>query len=95
MANFEEYDIGDAVRIKTTFTVDDVPTDPTTVTLYVKDPAGATVEHAEGTLTNPSVGVWYKDVAVNQAGTYGAKMTGVGVVDSVAQTTFQVRRSVT
>jgi hypothetical protein len=95
MSNFREYDTGEAVRIRTTFTLDDVPTDPTTVTLYVRDPSGNTDTHNQGTLVNPSTGVWYKDVEADEPGTWSARMVGTGTVVAVAQEIYQARRDVT
>jgi hypothetical protein len=96
MSNFTEYDLQDAVRFQTTFTLADVPTDPTTVTLYVRHPSGVldTFTYAASQITRPSAGVFYRDVEVDEAGEWGGRMVGDGAVNATAQTIVQVRRSV-
>jgi hypothetical protein len=94
MSNFTEYDINDAVRFQTTFTLADVPTDPSTVTLYVRHPDGTLDTHTGGALTHPSTGVYYRDVEVDAPGEWGGRMIGDGTVNATAQTIVQVRRSV-
>jgi hypothetical protein len=94
MSNFREYDISDAVRFEIHFTIGDVPTDPTTVTLYVKDPAGVTVTYNTGDLTHPETGTYYRDVEVDQSGRWAGRMVGDGAVNATAQEIIDVRRSV-
>ena len=57
MANY--YEKGETVRITGTFTVSDVATDPTTVTLKVQNPAGTetTYTYAAGEITKSATGV--------------------------------------
>jgi len=93
MSNYNEFDIDDSVRLQTTFTVGDVPTNPTTDTLFVKDPSGNTDTYTGGQLTSPSTGVFYRDVEVDEVGSWGARMKGDGVCDAASQLLFQVRRS--
>lgn len=85
--------VGDTVRIANTFNVDDVNTDPTTVTLVVTDPSGnteGTYTWAGSTITRTAVGVFHKDLTVDEDGVWEYKWTGSGVAADVATGTFTV-----
>ena len=81
------------VTLSNTFTVDDVPTDPTTVTLTVTDPAGASTSYtyAGGTLTRTGTGAYAKDVACATAGRWEAVWTGTGTASDVQPVSWDVR----
>ena len=89
------YDKGDLVRVKATFTVSSVVTDPTTVTLKVKDPDGTitTYTYAGGTVTKTSTGLYYKDVSVSNDGVWYYRFEGTGACQSAAEAQFKVRKS--
>jgi len=95
MSNLTEKDIGDAIRLGTTFLLGDVPTDPSTISLTVTDPAGAatTYTYAAAQIIRSSAGVYYKDVSLPTAGEWLYRFIGTGTVESVAQSRFAVRRA--
>ncbi len=68
------------VRVTTTFTVDDAPTDPTTVFLIVKDPAGTSTQYDySATVTRDSQGVYHVDVSAGGTpGTWYWAFRGTG-----------------
>lgn len=71
------------------FKVDGTLTDPTTVTLTVTTPAGVATPYtwAGGTVTRTSTGIFTKDIACSEAGTWLYLWVGTGVAsDAVAGT---------
>lgn len=85
--------VGDTVRIGNTFSVSDVNTDPTTVTLVVTDPSGnteGTYTYAGSTITKTATGVYHKDLTVDEDGVWEYKWTGTGVAADIAAGTFTV-----
>ena len=85
--------VGDTVRIGNTFNVDDVNTDPTTVTLVVTDPSGnteGTYTYAGSTVVKTATGVYHKDLTVDEDGLWEYKWTGTGSAADVASGTFTV-----
>jgi len=91
MANV--YDKGDLIRLTATFTVSTTPTDPTTVTLKVKDPSGnvATYTYALAEITKSSTGIYYKNISLDEAGYWYYQWTGTGAVESVEEDYLMVR----
>lgn len=89
------YDKGDSVRLTATFTVDSVPTDPTTVTLKVKNPAGVTTTYTYGLaeLTKSSTGVYYREVTVDDDGMYYYRFEGTGTCIAASEGQLKVRSS--
>ena len=81
MANPNEYFINQTVRITATFKAGGVETDPTTITLTVKNPAGVetTYTYALSELTKTADGVFYKDVLLNKLGRWVYEWVGTGV----------------
>jgi len=69
-----------AVRWRGVFTVADVATDPTTVSLIVRQPGGTqtTYTYAGATITKEATGIYYKDVVLSVEGTWKARMVGTG-----------------
>jgi hypothetical protein len=86
------YLLGSTVRLTVTFTVGDVPTDPTTISLTVGDATGApvTYTYALSQITRASAGVYWKEVVPDAAGTWVAVWTGAGDVDAVEEQSFDV-----
>lgn len=78
---------GDTIRVTATFTVADVATDPATVTLRVKDPAGTTTvyTYALTEITKVSTGVYRKDVQMSTAGTWYVRWEGTGTAAGVEE----------
>lgn len=90
----DAYDIGDLVELQCTFRNDaGVATNPSTVSLRVKEPDGTTTTYAQGTLTNGSAGVWTKNVTPDQSGTWYYRFIGTGAVAQEEEGAFYVRPS--
>lgn len=74
------FTVGNEVRLSCAFTVNDVATDPTTVTLQVTDPSGNvdTYTYALAQLTKSVTGAYYKDVSVDEFGFWKYRWVGTG-----------------
>jgi hypothetical protein len=70
-------------------------TDPTTVTLEVKDPAGTTTTYtyALAAVTKASTGVYYKDLAMSIVGQWHYRWTGTGTAPGVAEGCLNIESS--
>lgn len=88
-----EYDLNDSTRPTVTFTVSDVATDPTTVTLTVipPDKTPLTYTYAGATITKSSTGVYYKDISLNQRGIWYFRFVGTGACEAAVEGTVTVR----
>lgn len=82
-------------RLSNTFLVDEVATDPTTVTLTLTDPTGLSTPYtwAGGTVTRDSVGTFHKDVTCSVAGTWQYTWVGTGAATDTASGTFVVQEA--
>lgn len=82
------YHIGQRVRLTATFSVIGVNTDPTTVTLKVKDPLGviSTYTYALNEITKSAQGVYYKDISIDEDGEWYYNFTGTGSVEAADET---------
>lgn len=89
------FDIGDKIRITGTFTLADTNTDPTAVTLKVKDPSGSidTYTYAGSSVTRSAAGVYYKDISLDEAGDWYYRWIGTGTVETAEEERFAVRKS--
>ena len=78
--------------LSNTFSVSDVATDPTTVTLVVTDPTGTatTYQYALAEITKSGTGVYTKDVACTAAGTWQYVWIGTGAASDVVAGTWTV-----
>ena len=87
------YHISQLVRISATFTVGGAATDPTTVTLRIKDPSGnkTVYTYALAEITKDSAGVFHKDITVDEAGCWYYRWEGTGTVQAVDEDYFYVR----
>lgn len=88
-------DQGDTKRLTATFrNLSDVLTDPTTVTLTVRDPDGteASYTYAGGTISKESTGVFYRDHDFTKAGRHIERWTATGTVKDVAAREWYARR---
>jgi hypothetical protein len=93
MAN--TYDIGDGVTLTSTFSVATVNTDPTTVTLRVKDP-GNNIDvytYGAGEITKSDVGIYTKAITLDECGRWYVRWEGTGTVIAAEETYFEVRES--
>jgi hypothetical protein len=79
-----------------TFSVNNVPSDPTTVTLTVTDPTNAstTYTYNPGTITRVSAGVYTLDVACLTDGIWSYKWDGSGTASDIQEGTWTVGPSV-
>jgi len=95
MSNLAEYDISDTVRPRAEFRVGTTLTDPTTITLVITDPSGNadSYTYAGAQITKESLGIFYKDITVDEVGEWKAVFTGTGACAAVVQSRFAVRRT--
>ena len=89
------YDIGDNIRLKAIFSVSGVATDPSTITLKVKNAAGVTTTYtyALAEITKSSTGIYYRDVSVDDDGMWYYRWEGTGTVETSEEHSFKVRSS--
>jgi hypothetical protein len=85
--------VGDAIRLKTTLTVSSAVTDPTTLTLEVKDPSGNTdtYTYAASQITRSSTGVFYRDITFDEAGWWVYEWQAGGAVIAIEGNQIYVR----
>ena len=76
------YHINNSIRLTATFTIADVPTDPTYITLKVLDPTGyiTTYTYALGEITKSSTGIYYREILSNASGEWHYEWIGTGSV---------------
>ena len=90
------YDKSEPVRLQVTFlNIAGALTDPTTVLLTVKSPAGVKTNYtyALSEITRDSIGVYHKDVAASQSGSWYYEWEGTGPVQVVERRQFEVQPS--
>lgn len=89
------YIVGTTVKVSCTFAVAGTLTDPTAVTLKVKDPSGNvdTYTYGGGTVTKASTGSYYKAIVVDEAGFWNVQWTGTGSAAGVDEGGFRVTAS--
>lgn len=87
------YDKGDLVRISVTFSVASVSTDPTTVTLKVKDPAGTVTAYtyALAEVARDAAGQYHKDITITETGTWRYRWEGTGAVVTAGEAYLMAR----
>lgn len=83
---------GDTVKLTCTFTVDGTPTAPTAVELKVKHPDDTVDTYSSG-FTNPSTGVYSKNITVDEAGVWHYRWTGTGTAPGVEEGRLTVEAS--
>lgn len=87
-----DFDVGEPVRLSTTFAVDDVVTDPTTVRATVVGSNGvATTYTYPDDVTKDAVGEYHVDVTPAAAGWWRYYWVGTGVCAVTQQGEFYVR----
>ena len=96
------YDIGDTVSIRTYSAAGEgfkdaagSLTDPTTVTLVVKEPDGTETTYTTVQVTHDATGRYSKDFAPDQSGTHFYRWVGTGAVAAAFEGAFFVRQRVT
>lgn len=90
-----QYNVGSQVRITGTFTnpnASDDPVDPTTITIYYKDPSGNITELSgtDSDVTNSSTGVYYTDITIDESGTWIYRFVGTGAAVAADEGYFLV-----
>lgn len=89
-----KFDKGDRVRLKGKFTIDDVETDPTYVTLLVQTPALTHYTYTySGSVSRLSTGIYYKDLEVGEEGQWFYRFVSSGTVVAAGEDFFIVTRS--
>lgn len=96
MASGGTYLEGSTVKLEATFEVNNVKTDPTTVTLKVLSPAGvtSTYTYALGQVTKSATGVYYKYVTLDAPGRLVYRFIGTGTAAGVNEAGITVTPSV-
>ena len=91
MAN--THDIGDIVRVFSTFKQNNVLIDPSTVAATVKAPDGTSITYtfAGSTVTRDGTGEYHVDIAPTMAGTYRYRFFSTGTGTGAEESWFQVR----
>jgi len=87
------YKQGQKVRASCTFAVDDVATDPTTVTAKVMDPSGNVTTYVYGTdaeLVRDGTGIYHLDVVTDEEGEWRFRFEGTGTCTAVEESSFGV-----
>jgi len=87
------YKLGQKVRCSVDFTVDDVLTDPTTVTCKVKDPSANISTYVYGTdeeLVKDAVGQYHLDVVSDAQREWVFRFEGTGTCTAVEELSFIV-----
>jgi hypothetical protein len=91
--NITSYDQGDVIQIKATFAVNGVATDPTSVTITIKEPDGTLTSHTgtAGGLTNPTIGTWQWLETPDQPGLHNYSVQGTGTAAAYEEGRYYVR----
>lgn len=86
---------GDTVTLSTTFRVAGTLTDPTTVSLDVREPDGTTTTYtwAGATVTKDATGTFSKALEADAPGIWAWKWTGTGAAAGIDEGTFTVDRT--
>lgn len=89
------YNVGQQVRLKATFTVNKVLTDPTTITLKVRDPEGniKTFLYSLTEVVKEGTGVYYKDFIFYGHGEWFYRWAGTGACQAADETRVTIERS--
>lgn len=89
------FDVGDLIRSSNRFSVSDTDTDPDTIRVLVKNPAGAVSVYVYGTdpeVVKSSTGNYYIDVSLSIAGIWRTRWEGTGAVVATAEDFWIARR---
>ena len=76
------YPLNQTIRLSSVFTVNEIPTDPTQVTLFVQDPSGveSLYYYTSGSVLRLSTGSYYYDMLPDDTGNWYYRFEGDGVV---------------
>jgi len=96
MAN--AYDIGDQVRITSTFQISGTDTDPTTVTFKFKKPGASSttswVYGVDAQVKKTAIGIYYVDLDLDTAGSWSYRWEGTGTVVAAQQDVLFTKESI-
>lgn len=83
-------DKGDRLRTTATFTVNTVPSDPTTIVLHVLNAAGAISNYTylASSIVRDGIGLYHFDIDVDQEGDWRVRWEGTGNVVAVVEDFF-------
>lgn len=87
-------DVGDVVTSQMIFANSaGAAVDPSSVTLYLKDPSGAvgTYTYASGSVARTAQGTYTYNGTVTQAGYYNVRWVGTGAANAAEQTRYFAR----
>lgn len=84
------FDVGDLVRIVANFTINGVPSDPTSIAVRILSPSGA---ESTPTASKDSAGAYHVDVNANAPGNWFYRITSTGTAQAAAEGSFTVRAS--
>lgn len=91
------YDIDDIAQLKGSFfdITGTIPTDPSTITCYVKTPDGITHEYtyAASQVQKQSIGVYYYNFQITQSGIHYYRFVGTGSCQAGGEQSFSVSPS--
>lgn len=88
--------IGDRVRLRGVFTLDDEAADPSTVAVRVRQPSGTETSKTygvDGGLIREAEGIYYYDLTLTQAGALRYRWVGTGSVVVAEERTIHVAPS--
>lgn len=90
MIRIKSYALGNLIRVSAAFSVGGVDTDPATIVLEVKSPAG--------TITTPApirdaAGKYHADINANEHGTWWYRWEGTGAAQATAERRFTIEHS--
>ena len=86
--------LGDAIRITAAFSVDGTPTDPTTLAIQLRDPAGALIDYVFGEdveIVRESAGTFHLDLIPSLIGLHRYIVTGTGDAQKIGRSAFRVK----
>lgn len=81
---------GNIVRLRGQFDISAIPTNPTAVTVYVKDPEGAVTNPP---VVNDSAGIYHADFTTAKHGVHKYGFRGTGAVVAYGESAFIVEHS--
>lgn len=81
------YPAGDVVRLSCVFSVSGTNTDPTTITLSVKDPTSAITAYVYGSsaMVRDAAGAYHFDLTISISGNYFYRYVGTGTVVAASE----------
>ena len=82
------YSIGSVVTVSVSITVNNVLTNPTSLSLIYRDPTGVDTTVSP---VNDSTGNYHYDIPVTYAGTYQVRWVGTGTAQGAQQDSFVVQ----